>query len=222
MLSCFSRVWLFVTLWTKARQAPLSMGFSRQEYGSGLSCPPPGDISNTGIEPVSLESPALAGRLFATSATWEAQLNYMLSLFIHGVTKSRTRLSDWSDLFTVPMKRHHLSHIRVLLHEKPPEINSVSFHLVLSLAVWHKVYYFLWILVFSSIKRALCFLHLKKWVWGTHVIFKSSIVFDFPGGVENKNLPANADDRGSIPDPVRFHMLWSNEARVHNYWACVL
>ena len=99
-------------------------------------------------------------------------------------------------LFTVPMKRHHLSHIRVLLDEKPPGINSVSFHLALSLVVWHKVHYFLWISVFSTIKRALCFLHLKKWVWGTRVIFKSSIVFDFPGGVENKSLPANADDRG--------------------------
>ena len=53
-------------------QAPLSMGFSRQEYWSGLPCPPPGDLPNPGIEPVSLTSPALAGRFFTTSATWEA------------------------------------------------------------------------------------------------------------------------------------------------------
>ena len=71
MLSCFSRVQLFVTLWTVACQAPLSMGFSRQEYWSGLSCPPPGDLSHPGIEPMSLRSPALAGRFFTTSATWE-------------------------------------------------------------------------------------------------------------------------------------------------------
>ena len=52
------------TLWTVARQAPLSMGFSRQEYWSGLPCPPPGDLPDLGIEPVSLMSLALAGRVF--------------------------------------------------------------------------------------------------------------------------------------------------------------
>ena len=58
--------------WTVACQAPLSMGCSRQEYRSGLPCPPPGDLSDPGIESVSLISPALAGRFFTTSATWEA------------------------------------------------------------------------------------------------------------------------------------------------------
>ena len=51
-----SRVRLFVTLWTVARQAPPSMGFSRQEYWSGLPFPSPGDLPNPGIEP---GSPAL-------------------------------------------------------------------------------------------------------------------------------------------------------------------
>ena len=60
------------TAWTVARQAPLSMGFSRQESWSGLPCPPPGDLPDPGIEPASLTSPALAGGYFATSATWEA------------------------------------------------------------------------------------------------------------------------------------------------------
>ena len=60
MLSYFSRVHLFATLWTVAHQAPLSMGFSRQEYWSGLPCPPPGDLPNLGIEPSSLTSPELA------------------------------------------------------------------------------------------------------------------------------------------------------------------
>ena len=54
-------------------QAPLFMGFSRQEYWSGLPCPPPGDLPHSGIEPPSLVPPALAGRFFTTSATWEAQ-----------------------------------------------------------------------------------------------------------------------------------------------------
>ena len=72
VLSHFSRVRLCATPWTVARQAPLSVGFSRQEYWSGLPCPPPGDLLNPGIKPVSLTSPALAGGFFPTSATWEA------------------------------------------------------------------------------------------------------------------------------------------------------
>jgi len=75
MLSHFSHVWLFVNLWTIAHQAPLSMEFSRQEYWSGLPCPPPGDLPDPGMEPTSLISPTLEGRFFTTSATWEA-LNY--------------------------------------------------------------------------------------------------------------------------------------------------
>ena len=67
MLSLFSHVQLLATLWTVARQAPLSMGFSRQEYWSGLPCPPLGDLPDPGIEPVSLMSPALAGNFFTTS-----------------------------------------------------------------------------------------------------------------------------------------------------------
>ena len=51
-----------VTPWTLARQAPLSMGFSRQEYWSRLPFPSPGDLPNPGIEPVSLGSPAQACR----------------------------------------------------------------------------------------------------------------------------------------------------------------
>ena len=63
---------LTVIPWTIALQAPLFMGFSRQEYWSGLPFPSPGDLPNCGTEPSSLMSPALAGRFFATSAIWEA------------------------------------------------------------------------------------------------------------------------------------------------------
>ena len=69
MISHFSRVRLLATPWTVARQTPLSMGFSRQEYWSGLPCPPPGDLPDPGIELVSLRSSALAGRLFIPSTT---------------------------------------------------------------------------------------------------------------------------------------------------------
>ena len=64
-----SRFHLFETLWTSACQAPLSMGFYRQEYWNGLPCPLPGDPPNPGIKPESLISPVLAGRFFTTSST---------------------------------------------------------------------------------------------------------------------------------------------------------
>ena len=67
-----SHVQLFANLWTVTHQDPLSVGFSRQEYWSGLPCPPAGDLPSPGIEPVSLMSPVLAGRFFTTGATWEA------------------------------------------------------------------------------------------------------------------------------------------------------
>ena len=72
MPSNFSHVQLFVTPWTVACQAPLSMGFSRQEYCSGLPFPSLGDSPHPGIKPMSLVSPALAGGFVTTSATWEA------------------------------------------------------------------------------------------------------------------------------------------------------
>ena len=72
MLSRLSHVQLFATLWTVACQAPLSKGFSRQEYWSGLPCPPPGDLPDPGTEPKSPMSPVLAGGFFIASTTWEA------------------------------------------------------------------------------------------------------------------------------------------------------
>ena len=71
----------FVTLWTVALQAPLSMRFSGQEYFSGLPFPPPGDLPNPGIEPMSLKSPALAIGFFTTSATLETLIMSTFSFF---------------------------------------------------------------------------------------------------------------------------------------------
>ena len=64
-----SHVQLFGTPWTAAHQASLSMEFSRQEYWSGLPCPPPGDLPDPGVEPTSLMSSASAGGFFTTGAT---------------------------------------------------------------------------------------------------------------------------------------------------------
>ena len=75
MLSRSSHVHFFSTLWAVAHQAPLSMGFSSQEYWTRLPYSPPGDLPEPRIEPTPLLSPALAGRLFTTSATWEAHNN---------------------------------------------------------------------------------------------------------------------------------------------------
>ena len=65
--------------WTP--QAPLSMGFSRQEYWSGLPCPPPGDLPHPGIKPESLISPANWQEGFLPSTTWEALFTYADSIF---------------------------------------------------------------------------------------------------------------------------------------------
>ena len=80
-------------LWT--HQVPLSMGISRQEYWSGLLCPPPGDLPNPGTEPTSLMSPALAGGFFTTGANWEAQGGYSL------MTENSCWKGDWLGWYTV-------------------------------------------------------------------------------------------------------------------------
>ena len=84
MLSCFGFVQLFATLWTVAHRAPLSMGFSRQEYWNGLFCPPPGDLPDSGIEPA---PPALTGGFFTISTTCKAQcvVSWVQSFWLYGL-----------------------------------------------------------------------------------------------------------------------------------------
>ena len=74
VLSHFSRVQLFATLWMVGSLPGFSVhGILQQEYWSGLPCPSPGNLSDAGVEPVSLMSPALADRFFNTSAIWKTQ-----------------------------------------------------------------------------------------------------------------------------------------------------
>ena len=90
---------LFVTLWTVALQAPLSMGFSRQEYWSGLPFPTLVDLPNPGIEPMSLVSPVLAVRFFTTSATWEDSINIVITFIDSHIIKQQyipLKNSTWS------------------------------------------------------------------------------------------------------------------------------
>ena len=72
-----------VTLRTVTHQAPLSMGFFRQEHWSGLPCPPLGDLLNPGIEPTSFMSPALTSGFFTTRDTWEAHLVHYYTPKLH-------------------------------------------------------------------------------------------------------------------------------------------
>ena len=82
VLSCFSRVRLFVTLWTVAHQAPLSIGFSRGECWSGLPCSPPGDLPHPGMEPTSRAPPALQADSLPVSH-WESP-NRLVTFPDHG------------------------------------------------------------------------------------------------------------------------------------------
>ena len=72
VLSYFSGVWLFAILWTVACRAPLSMGFSRQDYWSGLPFPPLGDLPDPGIKLAYISY--IAGWFFISSTTWEAHV----------------------------------------------------------------------------------------------------------------------------------------------------
>ena len=79
VLSCFSHVQLFTTLWTVAHQAPLSMGFPKQEYWSGLPFPSPGDLPDPGIEPrfPALQADSLLSELQGKTGLFTNQMKRM-------------------------------------------------------------------------------------------------------------------------------------------------
>ena len=83
VLNHYSHVWLFLTVWTVACQAPLSMRFSRQEYCSGLPGPHPGDLPDPGTEPESVTTPVLAGGFFITSAPGKSSKNTYIIYQLH-------------------------------------------------------------------------------------------------------------------------------------------
>ena len=90
-----------------ACQVPLSTRFSRQEYWGGLPCPPQGNLPDPGIKPMSLTSPALAGRFFTTSTIWEA---WNLSALISGPQWEYNIQTTWLSLWD--MLRHFMEYTR--------------------------------------------------------------------------------------------------------------
>ena len=80
VLSRFSRARLFVALWTVVCQAPLSKGTSWQEYWSGMPCPPPGDLPDPGMEPISLYV-SYTGRQVLYHSAWEALIQVSIHVF---------------------------------------------------------------------------------------------------------------------------------------------
>ena len=110
-----SRVWLSVSPWAITHQAPLSVEFSRQEYWSVLPCPPPGDLSDPGIEPTSLVSPAVQfssvqslSRVQLLATPWTVAHQASLS-----ITNSKTPLKPMSTELVMPS--NHLILCRPLL-----------------------------------------------------------------------------------------------------------
>ena len=126
MQGCFSCIRLFVTLGTVDPRAPLSMGFSREEYQSGLPSPLPGDLPDPGIE--SLMSPALAGRFFTTSAIWEAQ------------EKSQNKSKKWQWLY---MEIHACEHeLDTTIFSFSSEYKSATIsHTSLWISIWEPLLY---------------------------------------------------------------------------------
>ena len=94
--SILSHVWFFATPWTVAHQAPLSIGFFRQEYYSGLPFPSRGDLPNPGIESASPAPPALAGGFFTTEPL--GKTNQYSSLTIRNLFLSLPLVEDFACL----------------------------------------------------------------------------------------------------------------------------
>ena len=115
VVSSLSHIWLFVTPWTVAHQVPLSMGFPRQEYWRGLPVPSPGDLSDSGIKPL---TPALAGRFCITlshpGSPW---------IWLRSVQFSRSVMSN-------SLWPHGLRHTSLPVHHQLPKITQTHVHWV--------------------------------------------------------------------------------------------
>ena len=120
VLSRFRCVWLFATVRTVAHQAPLSMALSSQEHWSGLPCPPPGDLPDPEVKPISY-TPALAGRFFTTNATWKQ--NRWASIWAKGC---KNRISRAVDKMQITVQILALSGVNHITLGTLPGINHVT------------------------------------------------------------------------------------------------
>ena len=123
MISRYNCIRLFVTPQIVAHQASLSMGFSREEYWSGLPFPPPGDVLGLGMELASLTSPALVenDNPLQYSCLENSMDGGAWWATVHGVAKSQTRLSNFIFFLSFLYHLSHLgSHVRVEWSFKTP------------------------------------------------------------------------------------------------------
>ena len=112
------------TPWTVSRQAPLSMGFSRQECWSGFPFPTPGDLSNLRIEPTSLVSPVLAGGFFTTAFSGSfCQISFPISLFSNMFFKMCRNQKILQIRKTIMLSSNPYLNQRILQNFKLPENN---------------------------------------------------------------------------------------------------
>ena len=102
-----SRVWFFVTLWTEACQAPLSMEFSRQEDWSGLPFPTPGDLPKPGIEPASLASLTLADGFFTAASHMHTHTHMHRTTRLRGYSKVNAFCNAMNCYWSLLCARHY-------------------------------------------------------------------------------------------------------------------
>ena len=102
-ISPLNHVWLFVTPWTVTSQSPLSLGFFRQEYWSELPFPPPGNLSHSGIEPMTSASPSLPEDSLPAESLGRPILHNSFKLFMHVSDQSTNgHLSHWTSWWLEP------------------------------------------------------------------------------------------------------------------------
>ena len=134
VLSLFSCVQHFVTPWTVAHHASLSMGFSRQEYWGGLPCPPPKDLSDPGVEPKSLMSPALAGGFF-TEGGWRRVSRHVI--WVKGVYMQSSAYFCRRFLLDTRKRLHHEGFWYFSSSEEMQELGSEN--LLWKISIWRPV-----------------------------------------------------------------------------------
>ena len=196
------------------------MGFSRQEYWSGLPCPPPGDLPDLGIEPTSLKSPALAHGFFITSATWEAVWVSMCALRLENVNWQQLLLKSSLDLglqwtwgVLLPSV-HHCSFVSWVpwdfwLNGTPsrftaqglPEVSHIPHNLVSSLPK---------VIITSHVAFSVL-LGIQRWI-------KDGLIREhgLPWWLSSKESASNAGNLGSISRLGRFP--WKRSQRVGHDW----